>query len=118
VACRVENPDDLEWPINRCELQAGVLDNDKAQLNIWTNTPNFSHFEYRFDPAGKWSPMELSAAPGDPQEVPRWVWDLRAGKSLEARSVNRCGVGGVVARLSIDTGITAPLKDSRAMISA
>jgi hypothetical protein len=45
--------------------------------------------------------MELTADPDDPLGVPRWVWDPRNNNTLQVRSVNLAGVGGVVAQLTL-----------------
>jgi len=99
AACRVKETNDFEWPINRCELQVSQAEQDRLQVHVWTDTPNFSHFEFRLTSDQPWTLMKLEPNPADPLGVLRWILPSGTGTDLQVRSVNLANVGGVVGKV-------------------
>lgn len=79
-----DRPQDM-WPeLNKVRVHA-TSGGGKGQLYLRfeSYTPNFSHYAVKIDD-GDWNPVEE-----------QWVWSLHPGRNtLEARAVNKQGVGG------------------------
>ncbi|HNQ35437.1 MAG TPA: transglutaminase domain-containing protein [bacterium] len=96
----VRRRQDLEWPVNRTEIQLLPATPAGWPVTLVTCTPNFSRFEFRLD-GGSWRQARLSNGPANLKEIPVLHLPAEAGRVLEVSSVNLGGVRGSADRVRL-----------------
>lgn len=81
---------DPYFPIGQAALSLSAADGT-LRVELKTLTPNFQHYEVRLNEAA-WKPAEAA-----------FVWNLSPGQNrLQARTVNKFGVGGPVSTAEVE----------------